>query len=436
MTFQILLIVVLLSFMFYTMWKDKKTDRIEAEKLEQQRIAASRKVSYEELHNPKISYREKLKNLHYLQMKEDRDTVRSLSFNTEDLLLTELLLHYNSDFGYLIQSLTIVNNSIAKIDDQAEIRNYKVLDAIICDKNFTCSQALILIRYINIDTDESDSFTASMTLEAKEENDECLIVRATTTIPPIDRQGLRAVPHAFSVMLSMDKMGKGQKQAYFDYMLKEALNANSDNLYTLNPIQLEMISQQNPSPARDIFFGNKYFSEKRYYNALLHLEKAYEKMRPVFFGLNDYWKRTFFDVCYKIGFCYSDMENYSNAIYYLELAEPMKYITYTTEYVNALVNSGDVRAIYIIDQTLETVQKQISDMAANGREVDENIAVFYNFLKRRKGYSLIDIGNLNSAEELFRQMLNESNNHDFALNELRHIAELREQQKAQDETAK
>lgn len=430
--FQIILIAALVSFILYTEWNDRKKFKEESEMIEEQKEAASKVVSETSFHDPDIPDRDKLLNLHYLQLKKDRETIQKLSFNTKDLLLSELLQHVYGYFGYAIYSLTIVNKNIYETNNQSEIRNYKVLDAIICDKKFICDQAILLIKYVNIDDVQNDCFIATMTLEAKEENEECLMVRATVSIPPIDRQGYHAVTHASSMMISLDKMEKGQEQACFEYMLNEALDAKSENLYTLDPVQLEILSQLDPSPARDLFFGNKYFHDKRYYNSLLHFEKAYEKMRPMFFALNDYWKKIFFDVCYKIGYCYSDMQNYSSAIYYLELADTQNRIQYTMEYVNALVNSGDIRSIYTIDRILGCVQKQISDAAVNGQEVDEGIAGFYNFLRRRKGYVLIDVGNLDMAEELFRQMVNEPSNHDFATNELNHIASLRNRQNHKD----
>lgn len=429
--FQFLLLATIVSFFLYTIWKDRKKEKDENERIEAEKAAASKVVSETAFHDPYIPDRDKLLNLHYMQLKKDKETIQKLSFNTEDLLLSELLQHVYGYFGYAIQSLTVVNKTIHEINDQSEIRSYKVLDAIISDKKFICDQAMLLIKYVNIDDFQNDRFIATLTLEAKEENEECLMVRATLSIPPIDRQGFHAVTHASTLMLSSDKMEKGQKQACFEYMLNEALNTKSEDLYTLDPVQLEMLSQHNPTPARDLFFGNKYFCDKRYYNALLHFEKAYEKLRPVFFELNDYGKKTFFDVCYKIGYCFCDMQNFSSAIYYLELADSQNIIQYTVEYVNALVNSGDIRTIYTIDRTLENVQKQISDAAVNGQEVDDDIVGFYNFLRRRKGYTLVDVGNLDMAEDLFKQMANEPANHDFAVNELKHIAVLREERKTQ-----
>lgn len=366
--------------------------------------------------------------LHYIQAKEDKKRWQSLLFNTDELMLSELLLHFYGYFGFLVNGITVVNKTIREISDHDEIKKFKALDAIVCDKKFICDNAVVLIKYVNEDVDVHESFTATLVLEAKEENDECLMARATITMPPIDRQGLRALPHSSSVMLSIDKMEKGQKRAFYDYMLKEAIDTDSDNLYTLNPVELQILSLHNPSPARDLFFGNKYFYDKRYYNALLHLESAYEKLNSVFFRLDNYWKKEFFDVCYKIGYCFCDMGNYSSAIFYLELADTQNYIIYTTEYVNALVNSKDIRSISTIDRVLESVQRQISDAAVNGEEADEALANFYNFLRRRKGYAFIDLGDLNSAEDLFKKLVNEPNNHDYAVNELKHIAKLREQQ--------
>ena len=60
-------------------------------------------------------------------------------------------------------------------------------------------------------------------------------------------------------------------------------------------------------------------------------------------------------------------------------------------------------------------------------ELPENIKNFINFLRRRRGYAYIDFNQLDKAEKIFTQMLDEEENADYAINELAYIKKLREQ---------
>ena len=51
---------------------------------------------------------------------------------------------------------------------------------------------------------------------------------------------------------------------------------------------------------------------------------------------------------------------------------------------------------------------------------------FMNFLRRRWAYVHVELGDLASAESVYKKMLDEPLNADFALNELAYIQKLRE----------
>ena len=91
------------------------------------------------------------------------------------------------------------------------------------------------------------------------------------------------------------------------------------------------------------------------------------------------------------------------------------------EYVNCLVNSGDFRALQIIDNIYNGIKPDEND-----EEPEPAIRDFLYFLLRRKAYVLVEKGRLNEAEEIFRPMLEQPENSDFALNELAYIQKLRE----------
>ena len=60
-------------------------------------------------------------------------------------------------------------------------------------------------------------------------------------------------------------------------------------------------------------------------------------------------------------------------------------------------------------------------------ELPENIKDFINFLRRRRGYAYIDFNQLDKAETIFTQMLDEEDNADYAIHELAYIKKLRQQ---------
>jgi Holliday junction resolvase len=92
------------------------------------------------------------------------------------------------------------------------------------------------------------------------------------------------------------------------------------------------------------------------------------------------------------------------------------------ELVNSMANSKDLRLFNYTEGVMEEVKRNFSE----DDELPDNIKDFINFLRRRRGYAYIDFNQLDKAEKIFTQMLDEEDNADYAINELAYIKRLRQ----------
>ena len=87
---------------------------------------------------------------------------------------------------------------------------------------------------------------------------------------------------------------------------------------------------------------------------------------------------------------------------------------------------GDFRSLMSIDNILEELRNSVPD--DDEEELDPLLRPFLQFLYRRKAYVLIELRRLDEAEHLLRQMVDDPENSDFALDELAYIQRLREKE--------
>ena len=135
-------------------------------------------------------------------------------------------------------------------------------------------------------------------------------------------------------------------------------------------------------------------------------------------------RERFFELCYDIGLCYSRLKLYKEAYTYLDAVANKGNLKYTTEYVNCLVNSKDHRALNVVENLIAQSENYRED---SEEPVPHEVQQFYDFLRRRKAFLLVDLNALDEAEEMLRPMLNEPDNSDFALTELAYIQNLRKE---------
>jgi tetratricopeptide (TPR) repeat protein len=171
-----------------------------------------------------------------------------------------------------------------------------------------------------------------------------------------------------------------------------------------------------------MYWGVQAFNSSRYYEAILYLENVFNSYRCDFFEMGAEGKRLFMETAYKLGFCYNELGLYKQAFYYLDLMASDGNIRHTMELVNCMANSKDLRLFGYTEGVMEEVKHNFNEED----ELPDNIRDFINFLRRRRGYAYIDFNQLDKAEKIFTQMLDEEDNADYAINELAYIKRLRQ----------
>ena len=250
--------------------------------------------------------------------------------------------------------------------------------------------------------------------------------RLTLTIEPLSARfndvpfgWSKNQPQAASTLVAVDLVADKQRVDEFRYMWKEALEkAKTGDTDDLTDEQKMVCEFMDESLAKDLYMGRRLFTNNRFAEALNPLQHAYQQLLPRYRTLKNAQKEQFFELCYLIGFCYSELKCYDRALYYLELTTPLHRITYTTEQVNCMVNSGDIRAEGMVDGYIGELEAQRDADEDDSPMLDDNVRHFYHFLRRRKVYMLVEQEDYEHARKILVEMLDEPENTDFAINEL------------------
>ena len=228
-----------------------------------------------------------------------------------------------------------------------------------------------------------------------------------------------------AVLLAYDLRSTKQLQDEFVYMWKEAKSKMANGEENQLTEEQQMLAKvEHVDAARFVYRSRTLYRQKRYYEAIACLENAYRLMNPNYQRLSKAEKRVFSEVCYMLGFCYNELRQYDRAYYYLSLIIGLNHALYAQGYVNCLINLGDHRALMAIDSILEDLRSSLSEDEDD--EIEHPLRPFLQFLYRRKSYVLIELRRLDEAEEILRQMMDDPESADFALDELAYIQQLRE----------
>lgn len=297
------------------------------------------------------------------------------------------------------------------------------------DHQGTLAQRSVAVLHFQDDTKHAQR-TLLLLLNEHGGDDKTRYYRLTMTIEPLSAR-YHDVPFGWSknqaqtvsALVAVDLVTDKQRVDEFRYMWKEALEkAKSGDQEGLTDEQKLVCEITDESLAKDLYLGRRHFSNNCFAEALNYLEHAFGQLLSRFKYLKNAQKEQFYEVCYLIGFCYAELKRYDRAIYYLELTAPQRRITYTTEQVNCMVNFSDIRVEDMVDGLIgELEMHHGDDDDEDSPMLDANVRSFYNFLRRRKVYLLIERESYPYARKLLKDMLNEPENSDFAINELAYL---------------
>lgn len=233
----------------------------------------------------------------------------------------------------------------------------------------------------------------------------------------------RNSPKILEVSFAYDSSDPKDRITQYNYLKEDALEKIKQGKYDeITEEQTWLLDQLHINISTDYWWGNKVQKENRFWDAIIYFENVYKALQDQWREgtITDEGKDYFFKTCFRLGYCYNELQLYEKALFYLAITYPVNNLDYKIEYINCLVNSKDFRAIYTIHDELV----KISEL--NKEDITEHVIFYHNFLRRRRAYTFIDMGKLDEAEEAFKEMLDEDANKDYALDELVYIQKLRE----------
>ena len=336
-------------------------------------------------------------------------------------------------FGFVdvvFSELIVITDELMTISDREAIATYNLSDSLIANGAFVRQKAMLdLVFFLPAHPTTRRRMTFS--IQQADGCDDILYYQVVATLLPLPSgigrplNSREVQVQSQAVLLAYDLRSTKQLQDEFVYMWKEAKSKMANGEENQLTEEQQMLAKvEHVDAARFVYRSRTLYRQKRYYEAIACLENAYRLMNPNYQRLSKAEKSVFSEVCYMLGFCYNELRQYDRAYYYLSLIIGLNHALYAQGYVNCLINLGDHRALMAIDSILEDLRSSLSEDEDD--EIDHPLRPFLQFLYRRKSYVLIELRRLDEAEEILRQMMDDPESADFALDELAYIQQLRE----------
>lgn len=333
----------------------------------------------------------------------------------------------------VFSELMVVTDSVTVIKDRESIASYNLADTLIADGAFVRQKAVLdLVFFLPAHPTTRRRMTFS--IQQADGCEDVLYYQVVATLLPLP-SGIGRPLHSkevqvqsHSVLLAYDLRSTKQLQDEFVYMWKEAKSkvANGEE-NQLTEEQRLIANVESVDAARFVYRSRTLHRQKRYYEATSCLENAYRLLNSNIDKKSLEERNLFLEVCYMLGFCYNELQQYDRAYYYLTFVTGINRTLYAEEYVNCMIYLGDYRSLMTIDGILEDLHNSIVEDEEG--EFEQSVHSFLQFLYRRKAYVLVELHRFDEAEEMLRQMIDDPESGDFALDELAYIQQLREKDK-------
>ena len=382
------------------------------------------------------SEKEVARDFFLLREQELRHQKKGAEWRQNDKEAATLKQWMDKVFGLVdvvFSELTVVTDTVTVINDRESIASYNLSDTLIVDGAFVRQKAMLdLVFFLPAHPTTRRRMTFS--IQQADGCEDVLYYQVVATLLPLP-SGIGRPLHSkevqvqsHSVLLAYDLRSTKQLQDEFVYMWKEAKSkvANGEE-NQLTEEQRLIANVESVDAARFVYRSRTLYRQKRYYEAISCLENAYRLLNSNIDKKSLEERNLFLEVCYMLGFCYNELQQYDRAYYYLTFVTGINRTLYAEEYVNCMIYLGDYRSLMTIDGILEDLHNSIVEDEEG--EVEQSVHPFLQFLYRRKAYVLVELHRFDEAEEMLRQMIDDPESGDFALDELAYIQQLREKDK-------
>ncbi|MCF0189502.1 MAG: hypothetical protein HUK04_08455 [Bacteroidaceae bacterium] len=348
----------------------------------------------------------------------------------------------------------IVMDEVEWIDGTLEGKtlDYEPLDAIVSPTGeVLCKQVTLLMDVTRNDLDlinttsvldQREPLAVAVMMRVTHEDEMAVYVQVTVARAAAHNGDVQPLHHpeqkgdAVTFVIARDLADSKARRAEYEFVMQDArdkLKTGHANELTETQ-ELLLANDMANSEGYHLYWGRLYVRQERYAEALLHFLTLYEALRSRFLTLTPRQKTHFYNVAYGCGLCYARLQQYEKAFFYLDACAQAENSTYYMELINCLVNSGDVRADAVLSNAMAHVQERLNETDDEDDEIDnEMLQRTARFLNERRAYLLIEQKRWDQAEELLEMLMKDEASRDFAMNEIAHMATIRNIQKLENE---
>lgn len=345
------------------------------------------------------------------KMGEEKPDASTLSINAL------VRLFDNADFGCL-QSLRIVcGEEVETVTKISAIEAFNIREYIRQRPDATKIESLNL----TFGFEYQELFVNLTKARMSTENTLFFVMNIVRSGSELDAHMDNRIPFSSRTMLEVRLTDAEKDYWEVKYMVDDAMDKfNSGHTEELTDEQRLLIAHNNLTIQTDLYWGKKYYNNRCYFQALYHFNRVFSYLKNNPNNWTTDTENLYSEICFYIGFIYNDLGMYDRAFFYLYIAQRTR-IDGTQEFTNCLCNMKDVGAKGYIYSRAEAVMKQMR----TSEEEAERLMPFYNFLRRRYTYVLIDRGELDDAERMLNEMIADEEDVEFAKGELEYIKERR-----------
>lgn len=343
-----------------------------------------------------------------------------------EFLETFLNVHPSS-----ILRITIVADEISTLTMSADIESFDLLSPLIDRNNVGCASfkqrtATLVVAYHLSDSSDERPQIATIILDADRETDACLYVNVVISSVHVRSNGLSTSDDVVSekVVMAYDKLDNEHRLKEFAYMRRDALEKlSAGEAASLTEDQELFDLWQNRNIAENLYWGRQCLRQERYYEAIDYLERAWNWMNSPDLEQRESHLAVFCKLSFYLGFAYFQLGLYRQAYYYLDGIFNMRNMAFSKLYVDTLVKAHDFRALYVINTLIKELREKYADGVEKMSEEEE---AFMDFLRRSWAFVHLEMNDLESAEKVYKKMLDEPANADYALTQLAYIQKRKE----------
>ncbi len=380
----------------------------------------------------------RMRKLHLIRMSESFHSQESLARHELHEIPNRIpslseYLKTAHDYSISGQVTVFCPDGLIRTLSPAEANSYHILDDMTAGNHaggLSFAQPWIMIRVNKTYTGNGLSvpgITVTITEYGKDRKNRYVnIVSTTDGNDPADGTEVRnRLWHPVTVrsVIAVPIANESSSISEFEYMLADAREKIMEGKDSeLSPEQTLLMRAFVADTGYHLYHGTVHFLAGRWLQAAVLLSNVFEDMSDRYQNMDEAAKDTFNEVCFMLGHCYTHLNRYREAYYYLSLSVNHGNFIHDRGYIDCLVSSGDFRAAEIIENAIKEYES-----ANTNEELPHIMEELYQFLRRRLAYVYIHTGRLDEAENLLKVMVGEQQNREFAIGELAYIKRLREE---------